>query len=83
MMPLDLRSVMGATGQSKESSHYNQFYLFQGREYLQALQIYDYPNRYYLPTLGRFLQIDPKGFGAGDVNLFRYCGDDPIDRVIP
>jgi hypothetical protein len=26
---------------------------------------------------------DPKGFDAGDYNLFRYCGNDPEDRTDP
>jgi hypothetical protein len=37
----------------------------------------------YNPELGRFLQTDPTGFGAGDMNLFRYCGDDPVDGSDP
>lgn len=53
---------------------------FQGREYFPELGIYDYRHRMYHPGLGRFLQMDPTGFDAGDMNLFRYCGDDPIDR---
>ncbi len=30
-----------------------------------------------------FLQPDPKHFEAGDFNLYRYCGNDPINRVDP
>ena len=26
---------------------------------------------------------DPMGFAAGDNNLFRYCGNDPMDRTDP
>jgi hypothetical protein len=37
----------------------------------------------YNPDLGRFLQTDPTGFDAGDMNLFRYCGDEPVDRSDP
>lgn len=37
----------------------------------------------YQPELGRFLQPDPKEFAAGDYNLYRYCGDDPVDRSDP
>jgi hypothetical protein len=33
--------------------------------------------------LGRFMSEDPKGFDAGDYNLFRYCGNDPEDRTDP
>ncbi len=35
-------------------------------------------NRYYSPTLGRFIQMDPVGMKGKDVNLYRYCGDNPI-----
>jgi RHS repeat-associated protein len=45
--------------------------------------LYDYRHRFYHPGLGRFLQTDPSGFGAGDMNLFRYCDDDPVDRSDP
>jgi RHS repeat-associated protein len=45
--------------------------------------VYDYRNRFYHPDLGRFLQIDPTGFDAGDMNLFRYCNDGPIDGSDP
>ena len=34
-----------------------------------------YRNRIYHPTLGRFLQRDPIGYRAGDVNLVRYVGN--------
>jgi RHS repeat-associated protein len=58
-------------------------FMYTGREYLQELGIYDYRHRYYLPSIGRFLQTDPTGFDAGDMNLFRYCGDNPVDRSDP
>ena len=37
----------------------------------------------YQPELGRFLQPDPKEFGAGDYNLYRYCHNDPVNRSDP
>src|SRR5438105_4695262 len=52
-------------------------------QYIPELGIYDYRHRMYHPSLGRFLQTDPTGFDAGDMNLFRYCGDDPVDRSDP
>ena len=58
-------------------------FLFTGREYLSDLRLYDYRNRMYQPELGRFLQPDPKGFGAGDYNLYRYCHNDPINKSDP
>lgn len=35
-------------------------------------------NRYYSPTLGRFIQADPIGLSGEDVNLYRYCENAPI-----
>jgi RHS repeat-associated protein len=58
-------------------------FMFQGREYLSELGIYDFRNRYYQPALGRCLQKDPLGFGGGDANLFRYCGGDPVNGRDP
>jgi RHS repeat-associated protein len=58
-------------------------FLFTGREWLGDLRIYDFRNRQYQPELGRFLQPDPKEFGAGDYNLYRYCHNDPVNRNDP
>jgi RHS repeat-associated protein len=52
-------------------------------QWIGELGIYDYRHRMYNPDLGRFLQTDPTGFDAGDMNLFRYCDDDPVDRSDP
>ncbi len=38
--------------------------------------------RYYDPDIGRFLTPDPIGF-AGGLNLYAYCGNDPVNRVDP
>ena len=73
----------GDGGNPRVSSYYAHRFLFQGREYLAELGIYDYRNRFYHPLLGRFLQTHPTGFDAGDMNLFRYCGDDPVDGSDP
>ena len=70
-------------GGGEPLSAYDNRFMFQGREYIPELAIYDYRHRYYQPELGRFLQIDPTGFDAGDMNLFRYVGDDPVDRGDP
>jgi RHS repeat-associated protein len=65
------------------ASWYGNRFLFTGREYLSWIACYDYRNRMYRPSLGRFLQTDPKEFEAGDMNLFRYCADDPVDHTDP
>ena len=33
-------------------------------------------NRYYDVGMGRFMQMDPIGLNAGDVNVYRYCGNE-------
>lgn len=58
-------------------------YMYTGREWIAEIQHYDYRHRFYNPDTGRFLQTDPKGFDGGDMNLFRYCSDDPVDRTDP
>ena len=62
---------------------YGNRFLFTGREWMVDLGLYDYRNRAYSPDLGRFLQTDPKSFDADPSNLYRYCGNDPIDRTDP
>jgi RHS repeat-associated protein len=39
--------------------------------------------RYYDAVIGRWLQMDPMEFGAGDVNLFRYVGNNPTNATDP
>ena len=82
-------------------------FLFQGREYIRELGIYDYRNRFYYPALGRFIQTDPTGlqiestklsaqqtalyaagdapatFNASELNLYRYCNNDPVNKSDP
>jgi RHS repeat-associated protein len=39
--------------------------------------------RYYDPTVGRFISEDPIGFAGGDVNLYAYVQNDPVNRRDP
>ena len=39
--------------------------------------------RYYDPELGRFISRDPLGLAGGDVNLYRYAGNNPVNRIDP
>ncbi|MEN3370480.1 MAG: hypothetical protein V7609_2623 [Verrucomicrobiota bacterium] len=93
---------------NRGGSLYGNRFMFQGREWIAELGIYDYRNRMYQPQLGRFLQTDPMGlqtegeklsagqkalfspggsapeaFTSSEMNLYRYCGDDPIDGTDP
>ena len=64
-------------------SAYDTRFLFAGSQYLPETGLYDMRNRFYSPTLNRFLQTDPIGFAGDALNLYRYCGDDPVDRSDP
>jgi len=72
-----------STAQPLNSSTVGNRFLFTGREWLSELKLYDYRNRLYQPELGRFMQPDPKEFGAGDYNLYRYCHNDPVNKSDP
>ncbi len=39
--------------------------------------------RSYDPEMGRFISEDPLGFGGGDVNLYAYVSNDPVNLVDP
>lgn len=56
---------------------------FTAREYDSETGLHYYRARSYSADLGRFLQLDPIDFDAGDVNLFRYVGNDPVNWVDP
>ncbi len=47
------------------------------------LALYFAGARYYDPAAGRWMSADPIGFQAGDENLFRYVGNNPVNRVDP
>ncbi len=54
-----------------------------GREREAEFDLYYYRSRYYDPLTGRFMTRDPLGFAAGDVNLYRYVGNNPVSYVDP
>jgi len=57
--------------------------MFTGREWIAEVGLYDYRNRVYSAELGRFIQTDPIRFDAGDVNLYRYVFNGPINLSDP
>jgi RHS repeat-associated protein len=77
-------TIMAANGTGLSDSAKRNRFMFTGREWAQGtLGFYEYRARAYHPGIGRFMSEDPKGFDAGDYNLFRYCGNDPEDRTDP
>jgi len=58
-------------------------FTFTGREYDPESGLYYYRGRYYDPRVGRFLTKDPIELAEGDVNLYRYVINNPINLIDP
>ena len=72
-----------ATGMRREESIISNPYRFTARRWDSESSLYYYRARMYDPNLGRFLQTDPVGYDAGDMNLYRYCGNNPLNSKDP
>jgi RHS repeat-associated protein len=55
---------------------------YTGQAWMAEIGMYYYRARIYSPTLGRFLQTDPIGFGGG-MNLYAYVSGDPVNATDP
>ena len=55
---------------------------YTGREH-DGTDLYYYRARYYSPILHRFLSEDPLEFDSGDLNLYAYAFNDPINLTDP
>jgi RHS repeat-associated protein len=51
-----------------------------GTEYRDETGLIYYGARYYSPALGRFLSRDPAGVAGSGVNLYAFCGGDPVNN---
>jgi RHS repeat-associated protein len=56
---------------------------YTGRELDSETGQYYYRARYYDSSVGRFISEDPIGFEAGDSNVYRYVGNNPLFYVDP
>ena len=58
-------------------------YMYTGREWDGATGLYYFRARYMEPRTGRFVAQDPIGFAGGDVNLYAYVGNNPMNARDP
>ena len=63
--------------ESQLDPNFLQPYRFTSRELDPETGLYHYRERYYDPTIGRFLSEDPIGFNRG-FNLYGYVENNPI-----
>ncbi len=66
-----------------EGNHVKQPYGFTAREWDSETGLYFYRARYYDPQMGRFISKDPIGFAGGDVVLYGYVQNDPVNFIDP
>ena len=55
---------------------------YTGREN-DAAGLYYYRNRYYNPSIGRFISEDPIGYASGQTNEYAYVGGNPVQFTDP
>lgn len=83
-----------ASGAITESNSYDSFgnasnssfssrYQFTGREFDSFTGLQYNRARWYNPQIGRFISEDPIGFRGGDVNLYGYVRNNPVNYFDP
>jgi RHS repeat-associated protein len=82
--PFGSVTVLDAEWNERSSgSEYDWLYLHQGGRYDITSGLYHFRYRDYSPSLGRWTSLDPIGYAAGDVNLYRTVGNGPTNYVDP
>ncbi|MDY3558363.1 RHS repeat-associated core domain-containing protein [Gemmata sp. JC673] len=81
--PYGVATIYDASFTVRASSSYAVSYLFQGRNIDSTSGQYQFRNREYSATLGRFTSLDPIRYTAGDVVLYRFVGNSPNNRKDP
>jgi RHS repeat-associated protein len=81
--PFGKTTIKNSSGTVISESVLNNVLGFTGREFDTNTGLYYYRARWYSPDLGRFLEPDPIGLRAGDLNLYRYVGNEPGTRRDP
>lgn len=85
-----------ATGQVVERIDYDEFgnvvsdtnpgfipFGFAGGLYDRNTKLTRFGFRDYASEIGRWTAKDPVGFGGGNLDLYGYCGDNPVNKIDP
>ncbi len=75
---IDIAEEVEATGLSQPFKYVGQYGVMaepNGFYYMRA--------RYYDPKVGRFISEDPIGFDGGDINLYAYVQNNPVNGIDP
>lgn len=80
---LDYDSWGAVTAESGPDTSFDDRYQFTRREWDSEIGLQYSRGRTYSPELHRWLQQDPLGFSAGDVNLSRYVSNAPTNHTDP
>jgi RHS repeat-associated protein len=75
--PYGAVTILTAAWGARGSSSFAFTNFFQGARYDSTTGLFNFRNREYSPTLGRWIQNDPLGYAAGDSNTYRALGNAP------
>ncbi len=81
--PFGQATVLDANWNVLAASAFAWVYLHQGGRYDVTSGLYHFRFRDYSPTLGRWTSLDPLRYAAGDVNLYRTVGNNPLNSLDP
>lgn len=77
------RYTYDSYGVPKATTYFRNPYQFTSREWDPETNLYFYRARTYDPYIGRFISKDPFSFDGGDVNLYGYTSQNPINFTDP
>jgi RHS repeat-associated protein len=81
--PYGKASVLTPNFTPRSNSLFGWVYLHQGERFDTITSLYNFRHRDYSAALGRWMQTDPKGYEAGDSNLYRFVFDNPSTLTDP
>jgi len=69
--------------QSETNAAIDELFGYTGRSFIEATGLQNNLNRWYDPTIGRWISEDPIGVLGGDANFDRYVFNNPVNALDP